>query len=408
MIEIAMYVVLGALVAGLVALAIIPAIWKRAVHLTERRIEATVPLEVEEIRAEKDRMRAEFALTIRRMEKKLDLERNASAARRIEINQQTEALHSAAAERDAKAEAIGELEERERVLRAELRGREEELVRISANLREAERKLTTRDNEIAILKGDTPQPETSFAFLSNLVEEGDDASLDELDAKTVRREFKATRREFEAAKIRIATLENELDSTRAALEESKQAAERLRIQAADDADISTLDSFASSDRADRRRMEAEIVELEARRVENEAEITRLTIALENAQAGGPSDLGKKTKSLQAETQALKTELDGIARDRDRIIAENAELKRRLGEEGDDVEQENAALREKISELAANIANMTAKIEGDESQIKQLVDAEEPAADTSTNPSPTLAARIRKLAQQTSTNGGKRP
>lgn len=396
MIEIAMYIALGALAAGLVALAIVPAIWKRAVHLTQRRIAATVPLDVEEIRAEKDRMRAEFALTIRRMEKKLDSEREASANRRIEINNQSEDLQSALAERDSKADAVLELEERERVLRAELRSREEELVRVSSTLREAERKLVNRDNEIAILKGDTPQPESSFAFLSGLVED-DDSSLEELDAKTVRREYKAVKREFDAAKIRIATLENELDSTRAALQESKDTADTLREKIADDADMSSLDAFAASDIGEKRRLEAEIVEHEARRVEHEAEITRLTIALENAGAatgGGDKDA----------ISALKSEIAALHRDRDRYAKENADLRSRAGSkrDGGEIERENAELRERISDLAANIAGLTAAADQNQAEIAKLVsDDKSEETDEGVTANPTLAARIRKLAKQPS-------
>ena len=369
MIEIAMYIALGALAAGLVALAVIPSIWKRAVHLTERRIEATVPLDVEEIRAEKDRMRAEFALTIRRVEKKLESEREASTHRRIEINQQTEDLHSITAERDAKADAVGELEERERVLRAELRSREEELVRISANLREAERKIVNRDNEIAILKGANPEPENAFSFLTGIEGDADieDLSIDELDAKAIRQEYAATRREYEAAKIRIATLENELESSRSALKESNAALEVIRDRDADLAAGNAVDAFGASDHGERRRLEAEIVELEARRVENEAEITRLTIELENVGASAHQTdddaLEALQASAQAQVQALKAELVEVSKDRDRIITEYAELKNRLGEDGDAVVQENAALRDKISELAANIAGITAALEG---------------------------------------------
>ena len=229
-----MYIALGALGAGLLALMIAPAIWNRAVHLTRRRIEATVPLEVEEIRAEKDLMRADFALALRRMEKKLEAEKQTAAERRVEIARQAETLHAANTDRDAKADAVFELEERERVLRAELRSREEELVRTAAHLREAERKLVNRNNEIAILKGSAPRPESSFAFLETSADGDDiDATLEELDAKSLRREVKATKREFDAAQVRISTLSSELDSTRAALVAAKKTIAELREQSED-------------------------------------------------------------------------------------------------------------------------------------------------------------------------------
>lgn len=346
-----MYVALGAFAASLLALAILPAIWRRAVQLTRRRIEATVPLDVEEIRAEKDRMRAEFALTIRRMEKKLEAQRDSATQRRIEINQQSEHMHALSAERDAKADAVFELEERERVLRAELRSREEELVRTASKLREAERKVISRDNEIAILKGGAPKVNSAFDFLADERDDADEISLEELDAKTLRKEYKTVRQEFKAAVLQIASLKNELESTHSALDESKRTIEALRARNAGD-DGETDDTLARQAEGVRQ-LESRIVELEAKRVESEAEITRLTIALEHAGGAMPTHFDDQT-SAQSE---LEAQLARITEERDRLIVENEDLKQRGDDAG--MDGDNAALRQKISEIAADIASMAA-------------------------------------------------
>ena len=62
-IESMMYFALGALAAGLVMLLIMPAIWRRAVRLTKKRIEAATPITLAEFRADKDQLRAQFALS---------------------------------------------------------------------------------------------------------------------------------------------------------------------------------------------------------------------------------------------------------------------------------------------------------------------------------------------------------
>ncbi len=64
--------VLGFLTASALALLIIPAIARRARRLTTRRIEASLPLTSNEIRAEKDRLRAEHAMTARRLEMEIE------------------------------------------------------------------------------------------------------------------------------------------------------------------------------------------------------------------------------------------------------------------------------------------------------------------------------------------------
>ena len=59
--------ILGFLSAGLIALIVAPMVWRRAVALTRKRIEASMPLTQAEIQADKDRMRAEFAMATRRL-----------------------------------------------------------------------------------------------------------------------------------------------------------------------------------------------------------------------------------------------------------------------------------------------------------------------------------------------------
>ena len=66
--EAVLYFVLGFLSAALLALMVAPAIWNRAVVLTKKRIESSVPLTLNEIQADKDQLRAEFAMSTRRLE----------------------------------------------------------------------------------------------------------------------------------------------------------------------------------------------------------------------------------------------------------------------------------------------------------------------------------------------------
>jgi hypothetical protein len=68
MIEIVMMVALGFLLGCLVALLFARPFWSRAVRLTKRRIEQTMPMSIAEIRAEKDHLRAQFAIEVQRLE----------------------------------------------------------------------------------------------------------------------------------------------------------------------------------------------------------------------------------------------------------------------------------------------------------------------------------------------------
>ena len=63
---------LGFLVAGLAALAFAPAFWRRADRLTRRRLEMQMPLSVQEILAERDQLRAEFAVERCRLDQRAE------------------------------------------------------------------------------------------------------------------------------------------------------------------------------------------------------------------------------------------------------------------------------------------------------------------------------------------------
>ena len=68
MIEPIMFVGIGFLVAGLLVIGVIPLVHARAVRLTIRRLQASTPISMAEIQADKDQLRAEFAMSTRRLE----------------------------------------------------------------------------------------------------------------------------------------------------------------------------------------------------------------------------------------------------------------------------------------------------------------------------------------------------
>jgi chromosome segregation ATPase len=67
-----MYFALGFLVAGLIFLMFLPAFWRRATRLSMRRLQMLMPLSLEEVVAERDLLRAEFAVRERRLEQEMD------------------------------------------------------------------------------------------------------------------------------------------------------------------------------------------------------------------------------------------------------------------------------------------------------------------------------------------------
>ncbi|RYC33414.1 hypothetical protein D3273_02765 [Lichenibacterium minor] len=110
---------LGFMVAGLLALAALPAVWRRALRLSEERLSRLVPLSPEEIAAERDHLRAAHAVALRRVEQRLDGSEAERAALRVE-----------AARREARIAALDEA-----VIKAQVR-------------------IAARDAEVATLRGE--------------------------------------------------------------------------------------------------------------------------------------------------------------------------------------------------------------------------------------------------------------
>ena len=63
---------LGFLVAGLLSLAALPAVWRRAMRLSGERLSRLVPLSPEEVAADRDHLRATHAVELRRTEQRLE------------------------------------------------------------------------------------------------------------------------------------------------------------------------------------------------------------------------------------------------------------------------------------------------------------------------------------------------
>ena len=152
LIENIMYFALGLLVAGLVALIIMPAVWKRAVRLTKRRIEAATPITMAEFRADKDQLRAEFALSTRRLEMNVEALRKRLAEQLSDVNQKRADLGALKAEREKHLEVVRELESREVELRARILELEKDGADLANRLRKRDRELETRAGEIETLR----------------------------------------------------------------------------------------------------------------------------------------------------------------------------------------------------------------------------------------------------------------
>jgi hypothetical protein len=96
-----MYLGIGFLFAGLIGMAVMPLVHGRAVRLTIRRLEAALPQSMEEIQADKDLLRAEFALSTRRLEMSVEQLKTKSTSQLAELGRKGDAINRLKVERDA-------------------------------------------------------------------------------------------------------------------------------------------------------------------------------------------------------------------------------------------------------------------------------------------------------------------
>jgi hypothetical protein len=137
MIEPIMYFAIGFLVALLIALFVIPRIHGRAVRLTVQRLEATLPLSMAELQADKDQLRAEFAMSMRRFEINGEQLKNRVANQLAELGKKGDAINRLKIEVGEKTACIFALEARNDVLRDQLRSTEDEITANTGALHDA-------------------------------------------------------------------------------------------------------------------------------------------------------------------------------------------------------------------------------------------------------------------------------
>jgi len=92
MIESLLYIAIGFLAAALLAIGVIPFIHARAERLTMRRLENGVPFSIAELHAEKDALRADFAMSTRRLEMANERLRTQVARLMVQVSQKDDQL----------------------------------------------------------------------------------------------------------------------------------------------------------------------------------------------------------------------------------------------------------------------------------------------------------------------------
>jgi len=144
-IEMVMLAGLGFLTAALLALFLAPLYRRRSGRLAIEALKRSMPLTEAEIRADKDRVRAEYAILIHKLEMKVDEASDAAARQKVELNRRDAAISELEEEVGRQSTFMDEHENARRVLEQTIMDR---LPKVEYRLAEAKKLLFQRDREI--------------------------------------------------------------------------------------------------------------------------------------------------------------------------------------------------------------------------------------------------------------------
>ncbi|MBA5777242.1 hypothetical protein H2509_08890 [Stappia sp. F7233] len=351
-----MYASLGFFIAGLLAIAVIPAIWRRAVRLTRKAVEATTPMTLSDTRAEISAIRAAHAVDYRRLEK-------VAEGLRAELTESRIARDRAAsyAKTVASAQDIREDELRETLARNEEQARriaelEAQVADFSDQVRELEREIERRAADREATAGTAPTGEARHAepVLSPEVAATANAAL----------------------LAEITSLESENASLRDKL---KKAEETLAAAQAQRREASVPLTTDRALREQQKSLDNKLFDMEARYIAAQAEITRLTLQLEryefdDGEAESASRKDDRIAQLEASNEALRRSIEAKAAATDDF----------------------SLLREKLKDVAAELTAGLA----DEEDLRPLDETLPIAANEDDG---SLASRIRLVRSRLSEN-----
>jgi chromosome segregation ATPase len=390
MIESVMYFGIGFLAAALLGLLFIPLVHNRAVRLTMKRLEAATPLSIAEIRADKDQLRAEFAMSTRRLEMSVEKMKAKTTTQLAELGKKTDAINQLKKELGEKTATIFALEARDKTLRDQLRATEEEFQIKSSALREAERHLADKEaeftkllgelgerslvadnqrSEIAAFRAQVEALKVGVADYERAVAETENRlSRERADAETTSRELVEARDKLGDLGTRTSELERQLFVQQTEAEVLNRRVQDLEIRLGDQGRLLAEREY----QLDRTRSELEA----ARQIETDL---RSELSTSGSRSSGAVD------RLRTEVSQLEAQLAGAIEERTKLQREIVTMKRDAESTWAAERVENALLRERINDVAAEVARLTAALEGPGSPIEAMLveAASDTRADTAT-------------------------
>lgn len=419
MIKTILLLLLGFFIAGFVALLLAPILWRRAVRLTTKRIEASMPLSANELEAEKDRLRASHAMAARRLEMNIENLNHKTSAQLVELSRMSEETRRLSEERaaqerliarlkgeverqakalDEKAEAIASLEARLDETLAELETRSAGLLQLNDTYEEERLLASSRQIELVARETELRKVEGDLALLRR---ERKEAIREARDAETARDQAEAG---LKVAEKRNADLQKKLEGQMRVLYELEEKLERREGEIARlRQDITNASTESLSTQAARRLREAEEERDRLARELADKSLQLGTVLSEGGVRRSTPAQGFPAQDFNDERETLQTRISRLMQENKKLRADLSAQKAKTAggakqKAPADTARADDALREQIHSLAAEVVSLTAALEGTDTPITRLLEKAEPEGAEGRPLS--LAERVRALRAQT--------
>jgi chromosome segregation ATPase len=350
-----------------------------------------------EIQADKDQLRAEFAMSARRLEMSVDQLRNKTTSQLAELGKKSDAINRMKIELGEKNATIFSLEAREKAVKEQLRATEEEFAAKTEMLRGAETALTDKQAELAKIN-----------------HELSDRSM-MADSRQV--ELVAVRTQIEELKGRVGDAEKEFSTTQARLTQERADSERATHELSEarsrvenlsqrvtDLDRQLIVQVKEAEMLGNRvndlegRLATQGKLLAEREYENNqlkqantaAERIMMDLRNELATTSSSGASSAALEKLRNEKAAVEEQLR-VARDERAKVQRDINAIQQQAENSWATERmENALLRERINDIAAEVAKLAMQLEGPNSAIEAMLAAEPAAPKTPAKPANDIA------------------
>jgi DNA repair exonuclease SbcCD ATPase subunit len=386
MIEPIMFVGIGFLVAGLLVIGVIPLVHARAVRLTMRRLEALTPLSMAEIQADKDQLRAEFAMSTRRLEMSVEQLKAKTTNQLTEIGKKSEAIGRLKLELSEKTAQLMALEAKEQQLADDVQHSQSDLTARIKALNDTERALAEAQAKLA---------EVSDQYNEHAMT----ADSHRIDLVTLRAQTEVLKGQVESYEKETRDLQERLNRKTA---EAETASQQLAEEQARAEQLSTrvgdLDRQLIAQTTEAEILGRRVQELSTRldeqgrfladreyasdRLRSEATSAHETEEHVRAELAGTENRHRlATEGLRVEKASLEEQLRHSEEERAKLQRDIAAMKRDAENVWANERVEDAVLRERINDVAAEVARLTAALEGPDSPIDAIVREAPPAAAT---------------------------